>query len=344
MTVRVGILGATGYGGGELLRLLGAHPSVEVVYATSRTLQGAPVGQVHRNLDGLSSLVFSAPDDDELVAGCDVVFGALPHGASAERLAPLVERGLRVVDLSGDFRLRDRDAYHTWYRRVHPRPELLERAVYGSPELRRDEIRGAQLVASPGCFATAIELALLPAACAGAIGGTPQVVAMTASSGSGAEASAGTHHPTRAGTLRPYKVLAHQHVPEVVQLLRDAGADVDGVSFTPVSAPLVRGILAVVTAPLVSPLSTQEVETLYAERYAPHPFVKVVTAREPECGGIAGTNYAEVRARVTPEGWLHAVVAIDNLVKGGAGQAIQNMNLLCGFDETAGLTWPGMWP
>lgn len=342
MTLRVGILGATGYGGGELLRLLLCHPNVEVVVATSRSEAGTPVSRVHRNLFGRTDLRFSSPSQDELVDGCDLIFGALPHGASAETLAPLTSRGVKVVDLSGDFRLRSVADYRTWYRREHPHPELLGTAVYGSPELQRDAIRGASLVASPGCFATAIELALLPMAAA--LRGVPQVVAMTGSSGSGAEASAGTHHPTRAGTLRPYKVLAHQHVPEVVQALGDAGASIAAIEFTPISAPLVRGILAVVTADLEGAFRSEDVAERYASYYAPHPFVKVVDEREPECQSIAATNFAEVRARVTPGGRLHAVVAIDNLVKGGAGQAIQNMNLVAGFDETAGLDWPGCWP
>lgn len=344
MTTRVSILGATGYGGGELLRVLLRHPDVEVVYATSRSAAGTPVGRVHLNLAGLTDLEFSAPDDDAIAEESEIVFGALPHGASAEVLSAFVDRGVRVIDLSGDFRLRDMGDYRRWYKREHPRPDLVERAVYGCPELNAERIAGAELVASPGCFATALNLALLPAARAGVIAGRVSAVCMTGSSGSGAEATSGTHHPTRAGTLRPYKVLAHQHTPEVVQLVGDAGSLVEGLDFTPVSAPLVRGILAVVSVDLTREFTSAEVADLYATSYADAPFVKVLSEREPECGPIAGTNYVEVRARVTEAGRLHVVSAIDNLVKGGAGQAVQSLNLMLGVDETTGLDWPGSWP
>ncbi|TVR04153.1 MAG: N-acetyl-gamma-glutamyl-phosphate reductase [Deltaproteobacteria bacterium] len=339
---RIAILGATGYGGGELLRLLLQHPRVDVVAATSRSREGMPVGHVHRNLHGWTDLAFSSPTADWIAENADIAIGAMPHGASAETLAPLVDTGQRVIDLSGDFRLRDARDYAHWYRREHPRPDLLEHAVYGCPELEGDTIATARLVASPGCFATALNLAMLPAAAAGLLRGRPQVVAMTGSSGSGAEARPTTHHPERAATLRPYKVLAHQHVPEVMQLLADAGSPVDGIDFTPVSAPIVRGILAIVSAELADPDARPE--DLYREFYAESPFVKVLDDREPEVASIAGSNYVEVRARRTPDGRLHAVCAIDNLVKGAAGQAVQSLNRMIGAPEELGLTWPGMWP
>lgn len=344
MTARVSVLGATGYGGGELLRLLLQHPGVDVAYATSRSAGGTPVGNVHRNLDHLTDLTFSNPDADTIAAGSDLIIGALPHGASAEVLAPFVERGVRVVDLSGDYRLRDMDAYATWYKRPHPRPDLVPRAVYGCPEVNASAIADASLVASPGCFATSLNLALLPAAASGTLRGRVTATAMTASSGSGADAKSGTHHPTRAGTLRPYKVLSHQHTPEVTQLLCDAGGAVDGVDFTPVSAPLIRGILAILTAEADLGTTDAEVVDAYRAFYANAPFVKVLDRREPECAPIAGTNYVEVRPRLTADGRLHVVCAIDNLVKGGAGQAVQSMNLMLGLPETTGLDWLGTWP
>ena len=343
MTTRIGILGATGYGGGELLRLLLRHPAVEVVAATSRSQHGVPVGAVHRNLYGATPLVFETLSLDALTERCDLVIGALPHGASAETLVPIVERGLRVVDLSGDFRLTSRDTYERWYRRAHPHPDWLGRAVYGCPEHARDAIAAASLVASPGCFATAINLALLPAA--EAIEGRATVVAMTGSSGSGADAGPGTHHPTRATTLRPYKVLAHQHTPECLQLVHSAGGDgLVGIDFTPVSAPLVRGILAVVRVPLKAGTDAEALAASYVARYADAPFVTVVSEREPECASVALTNRAEVRARATEDGALHVMCAIDNLVKGGAGQGVQSMNLMLGVDETLGLDQLGSWP
>lgn len=341
--IRVAILGATGYGGGELLRLLLQDPGVDVRFATSRSKIGVPVAQVHPNLASFN-LPFSDPSVDELVEQCDVVFGALPHGASAETLAPLVDRGVTVIDLSGDFRLKDPAQYKKWYKHDHPRPDLLERAVYGCPELNRDALKGAKLVASPGCFATSINLALLPAARAGWLRGNVGVVAMTGSSGSGAEPQAGTHHPTRAGTLRPYKVLSHQHVPECVQTVKDAGGMKVDIAFTPVSAPLVRGILAVVQADIAVAHSTAEAENLYRDFYGPHPFVRVLTAREPECASVAGTNFAEVRPRVGADGRLHVLTSIDNLVKGGAGQAVQSFNIMFRTENSSPLNAPGLWP
>jgi N-acetyl-gamma-glutamyl-phosphate reductase len=343
MSVRVAILGATGYGGGELLRLLLAHPEVDVAWATSRSQKGVPVGRVHRNLLGLTDLEFSAPSNADLIAGADVIIGALPHGASASVLSEFVDAGKRVIDLSGDFRLRSHEGYRASYKAEHPRPDLLASAIYGAPEAARDNIRSAKLVASPGCFATAMNLAALPAA--SLMTGMVTVTGMTGSSGSGADPSAGTHHPTRAQTLRPYKVLSHQHAGEVMQLWSEQGGRLQTLEFTPVSMPLVRGILVVLQADLAGRVQSQDqLERLYRDFYSSHPFVKVVSSREPECATVAGTNYAEVRARLSENGRLHVVCAIDNLVKGGAGQAVQSLNLMCGFEETAGLTWAGSWP
>lgn len=343
---RVSILGATGYGGGELLRLLLADPKVTIAHATSRSKAGVPIGEIHRNLDQLTELKFSDPSREELLAESDFIFGALPHGASAETLAPLYDAGARIIDLSGDFRLRDATTYKKWYKHEHPRPDLLGQAVYGCPEFARDRIREARLVASPGCFATAINLALLPAASAGLLGGTVDVVAMTGSSGSGAEAAAGTHHPTRAGTLRPYKVLSHQHVPECLQLAGDAGSILGGLAFTPISAPIVRGILAVVTAPLTRTVTPEQLQRLYTEAYAAAGYVKVLAGREPECASVAGTNRAEVRARLTSDGRLHVMTAIDNLLKGGAGQALESFYIMTGRADEPNkpLDWLGSWP
>ncbi|MEQ8822353.1 MAG: N-acetyl-gamma-glutamyl-phosphate reductase [Sumerlaeia bacterium] len=338
--VTAAILGATGYGGGELLRLLGAHPRVEVAYATSRSKAGVPVGQVHRGMLGRSDLQFSDPAPDAIIDACDVVFGAMPHAASAQALAPFVDAGVPVVDLSGDFRLRDVATYEKWYKHTHPRPDLLSKAVYGCPELNREALRGAKLIACAGCFATAINLALLPAAAARAIAGPASIVAMTGSSGSGTEAKPGTHHPTRAMTLRPYKVLDHQHTPEVLQLLADAGKAPDFLEFTPISAPIVRGILVVATAPVAEGF---DAPAAYADFYADAPFVQVLDGGEPEPGPIAGTNFTEVRARVK-NGRLHVTCAIDNLVKGASGQAIQCFNLAMGWPEDLGLGAVGAWP
>jgi len=346
--IRVSILGATGYGGGELLRLLLRAPEFRIAFATSRAKGGTPVGGVHRNLDGLTELCFSDPSREEIAEKSDVIIGALPHGASAETLSWFIDAGKRVIDLSGDFRLRDAESYKRWYEHDHPRPDLLARSVYGCTELNAERIAGAQLVAAPGCFATAINLALLPAASAGLLRGIPVVTGLTGSSGAGAEHTATTHHPTRAQTIRPYKVLKHQHTPEILQLAGDAGSALGGLSFIPISAPIVRGILVSVSAELGGAMSQKETAALYRDFYAKRgPFVKVLGDREPECGSIAGTNYAEVRARVGEDGRLHVVATIDNLLKGGAGQGVESLYLMHGLDPAAAtspLSWPGMWP
>jgi N-acetyl-gamma-glutamyl-phosphate reductase len=341
---RIAVLGATGYGGGELLRRLLRHPHATVAFATSRSAAGKPVASVHRNLEGFTELAFSAPSVEELAEGADVIIGAMPHAESAKVLAPFVDRGMRVIDLSGDFRLRDAALYRRWYGHDHPRADLLGAATYGCPELNREAIRASRFVAAPGCFATAMNLALLPAARAGILAGPATVTGLTGSSGSGAEAKEGTHHPTRAQTLRPYRPLSHQHVPEVLQLLGDAGCAPADLFFTPVSAPLVRGILVVASAPLARAVSAAEAAALYLETYSAAPFVHVLDTREPECATVATTNRAEVRARIAPDGSLHVLCAIDNLVKGGAGQGVQCLNLMMGWDERLGLDQPGTWP
>lgn len=344
MTTQVAILGATGYGGGELVRLLLQHPEVTIRYATSRSQAGVPVSTVHKNLLGITELKFSTPSDEELIDACDMIIGALPHGASAEVLEPFVRAGMSVVDLSGDYRLKSIADYEQWYGREHPCPDLLEDAVYGSPEVNRSAIADAQLVASPGCFATSMNLSFIPLAQKGLLTGRATVVGMTGSSGSGAHASASTHHPIRSQTLRPYKVLRHQHTPEVSQLIRSVGGTIEAVDFTPISTPVVRGILTTVTVPVVEELSTSDIEGIYREAYEQAPFAKVLTEREPECGTIAGTNFFEVRPRMTEDGRAHIVCATDNLIKGGAGQAVQCLNIMLGLDETTGLSWPGSWP
>lgn len=341
---RVAILGATGYGGGELLRLLLTHPAADIRYVTSRSEAGTPVGKVHRNLDGICDLKFSNPDVETLKRDCDFIFGALPHGASAEVLAPFIEAGIPTLDLSGDYRLRNLEDYSRWYEREHPHPELIEHAVYACPEFNAEKLKTAKLVACPGCFATSVNLGVLPFAKAGVATGRVNVVAMTASSGSGASASAGTHHPERSQTLRPYKVLSHQHVPEIIQLAKDAGSTLEAIDFTPVSAPIVRGILAIITIPTTRVLTQDEVDQMVADVYDDAPFVKVLHDREPECASIATTNYAEFRARAMPQGGVHVSTTLDNLIKGAGGQAIQAFNLMLGLPQTTGLEWMGTWP
>jgi N-acetyl-gamma-glutamyl-phosphate reductase len=260
----------------------------------------------------------------------------------------LIELGVKIIDMSGDFRLRDPEAYRQFYGAVHPVPELLRKFVYGLPELNRARIREASWIASPGCFATATELALLPLARAGLLSGPVHVCAITGSSGSGAAPSAGTHHPVRAVNLRTYKPLVHQHTPEILETLQGAGAAAPELRFVPVSAPLSRGILVNAFIEVSTELDDMRIAALYDEWYRDEPFVRRPPNRLPEVAPVAGSNYAEVGfALGEPAGGqrtLTVFAAIDNLVKGGAGQAIQNMNLVLGLDERLSLEDPGSWP
>jgi N-acetyl-gamma-glutamyl-phosphate reductase len=337
---KAAVMGGSGYGGAELIRRLLVHPDVELVRVASIDHVGEPLASVHRSLEGATDLRFEKLGPAEVAAGVDVVLLGLPHKVSAKNVPALVQAGVRIVDLSGDFRLRDAAVYERYYGAPHPAASLLGTFVYGLPELNRDAIRKARYVAAPGCFATAIELGLLPLARAGLLSGEVRAVAMTGSSGSGVAPSEGTHHAVRAGNLRAYRVLEHQHVPEILLAL---ASDVT-LNLVPVSAPLTRGILAIC---FVGVASTEGLESMYRDAYQGEPFVRVPRDRLPEVAAVAGSNWAEVGVHVAPapEGRvLCAFSALDNLIKGGAGQAIQCLNLMLGLDETLTLCDSGPWP
>jgi len=345
---KAAVMGGSGYGGAEIIRRLLGHPDVELVRVASVDFVGEPLSAAHPTLEGATDLEFEKLTATEVAKGVDVVLLGLPHRVSAAHVPELLKTGTKVVDLSGDFRLRSASAYERYYGGPHPAPSLLGSFVYGLPEQNRDRIRKAMWVASPGCFATTIELGLLPLARAGLLEGEVEAVAITGSSGSGVTPSAGTHHPVRAGNLRTYKPLDHQHVPEIEETLIAAGASSLRLRFVPVSAPLVRGILATSFVRLPESIAAEQVRSLYADAFANEPFVRVPIKRWPEVAAVAGSNYAEVAAQAGPtsEGrrlWT-VFSAIDNLVKGGAGQAIQSMNLMLGLDERTTLEDTGPWP
>lgn len=332
--IRAGIVGGSGYGGMELLRWLAGHPDVELVAITSRSHTG-PVADVHRHLRGFVDVDFTDRAPDDLARDCDVVFFATPHGVSAAHAPGVAERA-RVVDLSGDFRLADAPAYRAHYGADHAHPELLGRVPYGLPECGgRDAVRDASLVANPGCHATATLLALWPLARAGLCAGRASVVSVTGSSGSGAAPSAGTHHPERFGNFKAYRPLRHQHEPEIVRAL---GGDV-ALSFVPHSAPIARGIHVTAFVPLPDGASPRAVDEAFGGAYDDEPFVRT-DERPPEVRSVAGTNLADV-AWAVDDGVACVMVAIDNLGKGMAGTAVQNMNLMFGLDEGAGLRHVG---
>jgi len=347
---KAAIIGGSGYGGAEMARRLLMHPDVELVRVASIDHVGEPLGAVHPNLDGATDLKFEDLPPAEAARGCDVALLALPHKVTAAKVPELIAAGVKIVDMSGDFRLRDAATYEKFYGAKHPHPELLDGTfVYGLPELNREKIKAAKYVASPGCFATTIELALLPLARAGLLeGATVHVTGITGSSGSGIAPAAGTHHPSRAGNLKTYKPLEHQHVPEIVQTLADGGARTVELRFVPVSAPLTRGIFATCFVELPANIDAGRLATLFDETYSREPFVRRPKKRLPEVVAVAGSNYAEVGFAVGPisgdERTVTLFSAIDNLIKGGAGQAIQNMNLVLGLDERASLEDVGNWP
>jgi len=347
---KAAVIGGSGYGGAEMIRRLLVHPDVELVRVASVDFVGEPLSAADPALEGLTDLVFEGIPPAEAAKGVDVVLLGLPHTIAASKVPEIAAAGsAKVVDMSGDFRLKDVAAYERWYKHRHPCPERLADFVYGLPELNRERIRGARFVASPGCFATTIELALLPLARAGLLDGQiVHVQGITGSSGSGVAPSAGTHHPVRANNLKTYKPLEHQHVPEILETLAAGGAKGTQLRFVPVSAPLGRGILVTAFAELPEEWTQARLDELYRAAYAEEPFARVPRKRLPEVAAVSGSNYAEVGvvAGQPHEGRRTVTLfgATDNLVKGGAGQAIQNMNLVLGLDERASLADPGPWP
>ena len=339
--MKVGIIGAGGYAGGELLRLLIGHPEVGEIVAGSESLAGKPVTAAHPNLRKRTALEFVPYDD---VTGCDVLFLSLPNGA--HRLRELRERGRLVIDLSADHRIRDAARYREWYEAEHPHPELLGTAVYGIPELHRDAIRSASLVTGAGCNATASILALLPLARVGLIDPSRPVVieCKVGSSEGGREPGEDSHHPERVGVVRSFKPVGHRHTAEVEQEL---GVRVQ-LSVTAVE--LVRGVLATAHVPVRSGVDDKACWRAYRAAYADEPFVRIVKERGgifryPEPRLLAGSNFADVGFAADPRGdRVVALCAIDNLMKGAAGNGVQAMNVACGFPETAGLAFTGLHP
>jgi LysW-gamma-L-alpha-aminoadipyl-6-phosphate/LysW-L-glutamyl-5-phosphate reductase len=342
------IIGGSGYGAAEIIRRLLVHPDVELVRVASIDYVGELLSAAHPNLEGLTQLRFEKLPPEEAAAGMDVVFLGLPHKVSAGTVPKILGSGVRIIDLSGDFRLKDAAAYEKYYGAVHPAPHLLAEAVYGLPEVHREAIREAKLIASPGCFATAITLGLLPLARIGMLEGGVETVGITGSSGSGAAPSAGTHHPVRAMNLKTYKPLVHQHLPEIQQTLTEQGAKGISLHFVPVSAPLTRGIFATSFVRVDAHLTRERLAEAFHEAYAGARFVRIPAKRLPEVVAVSGSNYVEVGFELGPVEGNERIVAcfsaIDNLIKGGAGQAVQSMNIALGLDEAATLADAGGFP
>ena len=341
--IKVGIVGATGYAGVELIRLLSAHPEVEITQLTSRAEAGVRVGRLFPNLRGAIDLPFEDPTEADF-GGCDVVFFATPHAVAMNTVPALIEQGKKVIDLSADFRLENIDRWEAWYGERHVAPALVETAVYGLPELNREALRSAQLVACPGCYPTAVQLGFMPLLKAGVVDPS-SLIASCASGISGAGRSAKINLLLTEATesMKSYGVSGHRHLPEMEQgLSRMANSDVK-LTFVPHLAPMVRGIHATLFARLID--ASVDLQGLFRECYQDEPFVVLTSGDyEPETRHVAGTNRCEVDV-TRPEGDTVVVtVAIDNLVKGASGQAIQAMNLMYGLAETMGLENPAVIP
>lgn len=340
--VKVGIVGGTGYTGVELLRLLAAHPEVELAMITSRSEAGLPVADMFPNLRGHVDLEFSVPDAAAL-ASCDVVFFATPNGVAMQSVPELLDAGVKVIDLAADFRLKDADEWAQWYDQPHACPQLLDEAVYGLPEVNRAAIKTARLIANPGCYPTAVQLGLLPLLEKGLID-TSRLIADCKSgvSGAGRKASVGALLCEASESFKAYGVPGHRHLPEIRQGLNTAIGDEVGLTFVPHLTPMLRGIHATMYAAQLDASSATEkdLQTLFEERYVDEPFLDVLPAgSHPETRSVKGANTCRIAIH-RPQGGDTVVVlsVIDNLVKGAAGQAVQNMNILCGLPETAGLT------
>jgi N-acetyl-gamma-glutamyl-phosphate/LysW-gamma-L-alpha-aminoadipyl-6-phosphate reductase len=342
--VKVSIIGGSGYVGGELLRLLLSHPGVEVAQVTSERLGGKPVTSTHPNLRGRTALQYVP---SSAVEPCDVLFLALPHGSAAKRIAEFAQLAPKIIDCSADFRLRDAAAYERWYGEPHPAPEWLDRFVYGLPELHREAIRPANYVSGVGCNATATNLALLPLARAGLLDATRDAVVevKVGSSEGGAQSSDSSHHPERSGAVRSFAPVGHRHTAEVMQ-----ATGLERVHMSVTSIELVRGALATAHVFPGKAIAEKDLWRAYRSAYNSEPFVRIVRERQgiyrlPEPKILAGSNYADVGfALDEATGRVVSICAIDNLMKGAAGTAVQCMNLMCGFEETAGLEFPGLHP
>ncbi len=335
--IKAGIVGGTGYTGVELLRLLAMHPAVELVAITSRGEKGVRVSELFPNLRGRVDLTFIEPDDTVLKS-CDMVFFATPNGTAMKSASTLLEAGVRIIDLAADFRLRQVEDWEQWYGMSHACPALLAEAVYGLPEINREAIRTARLIANPGCYPTAVQLGFLPLLESGVIDRQSLIAdAKSGVSGAGRKAEVGILLCEAGDNFKAYGVLAHRHLPEIRQGLTAMTGNPVELVFVPHLTPMIRGIHATLYATLTEP--DVDLQALFEQRYANEPFVDVLPPKShPDTRGVRGTNQCRLAVHRPQNGKTVVVLSvIDNLVKGAAGQAVQNMNLMFGLPETTGL-------
>ncbi|RLU02625.1 MAG: N-acetyl-gamma-glutamyl-phosphate reductase [Ketobacter sp.] len=343
--LKIGIVGGTGYTGVELLRLLVQHPNVELTAVTSRSEAGQDVHALYPNLRGHLDLQFSQPDVDNL-SQCDLVFFATPNGVAMKMVPALLKAGVKVIDLAADFRLKDPHAWQEWYGMPHACEDVLEQAVYGLPEVNRALIAQASIVANPGCYPTAVQLGFLPLLEKGLIDPMHLIAdAKSGVSGAGREAKLGSLLCEASESFKAYGVGGHRHLPEIKQGLSDAISAPVGLTFIPHLTPMIRGIHATLYGRL-DENSLDDLQALFESRFADEPFVDVMPAGSmPETRSVKGSNQCRIAVHV-PQGGDTVVVlsVIDNLVKGAAGQAVQNMNIMCGVPESAGLNQVALMP
>lgn len=342
--IKVGIVGGTGYTGVELLRILVNHPGVELSVITSRSEEGVPVADMFPNLRGHTDLRFSVPSADTLGA-CDVVFFATPHGVAHALAEEVLEAGAKVIDLSADFRLQDAVEWEKWYNQPHGAVNLLPEAVYGLPEVNREQIKDARLIAVPGCYPTSVQLALIPLLEKGLLPKQTLIAdCKSGVSGAGRGAKVGSLLCESSESMMAYAVPGHRHLPEIKQGLARAAGEAVELTFVPHLTPMIRGIHSTLYAQ--APDLTEDLQALFEARYADEPFVDVMPAgSHPATRSVKGSNMCRLSIHHNPQtGQIVVLSVIDNLVKGASGQAVQNMNIMFGLDEDAGLKQVALLP
>ena len=349
--MKVGIVGASGYVGGEVLRLLVSHPKVEIAMVTSRQYVGEYLHRIQPSLKGFTDLTFSELDYEKMSDKCDLVFTAVPHGTATEIVKALYDRGMKIIDLSADYRLHNPEDYQKWYGWEHPHPDYLAKSVFGVPEIHREQIKNAQLVSCPGCMAVTSLLALYPLIKNNIIDTEHIVVdSKIGSSGAGAGTVSGTHHAMRSGVIRPYKPAKHRHTGEIEQELSEAAGKKIKVSMSPHAVDIVRGILCTNHTFLTREVDEKEIWKMYRDKYKDEHFIRLIRDKKgfykfPDPKFVVGSNFCDIGFDLDPDNnRLVALSASDNLMKGAAGSAIQNMNVMSGFNETEGIMYSPLTP
>jgi len=349
--MKVGVVGASGYVGGEILRLLVSHQHAEISMVTSRQYVGEYISRIQPSLKGFTDMTFSELDYDKLTDKCDLVFTAVPHGTAVDIVKALYDRGMKVIDLSADYRLHNPADYDKWYGWQHPHPELLEKSVFGVPELHREEIKKSQIVSCPGCMAVTSILGLYPLIKKKIIDTEHIIVdSKIGSSGAGAGTVSGTHHAMRSGVIRPYKPAKHRHTGEIEQELSIAAGNKIKVSMSPHAVDIVRGILCTNHVFLNQPVSEMDLWKMYREQYQNEKFIRLIRDKKgfykfPDPKFVVGSNFCDVGFDIDEDNnRLVVLSASDNLMKGAAGSAIQNMNVMAGFNEMEGIAYSPLTP